>query len=147
MNLLQRLGHWGDTHHPRWIDIVRILLGIFLCHKGIEFLQDMSSTISLLSNRFSFGSFVLLLLGHYIVFAHLLGGVLLVLGILTRFACVIQLPILLGAIIFINAGQGLWKPFSELWLSILIFLLLIYFLIAGDGPWSFGRVASETDKK
>ncbi len=147
MNLLQRLGHWGDRHHPRWVDIVRILLGIFLCHKGIEFLQDMSSMISLLSNQFSFGSFSLLLLGHYIVFAHLLGGVLLVFGILTRFACLIQIPILLGAIIFINAGQGLWQPFSELWLSVLVFLLLVYFLVAGDGPWSFGRVASETDKK
>ena len=147
MNLIQRLGNWGDAHHPRWMDIVRILLGIFLCHKGIEFLEDMSSTVNLLSNRFSFGSFTLVLVGHYIVFAHLLGGVLLVLGILTRFACLIQIPILLGAIIFINAEQGLWVPFSELWLSILVFLLLVYFLIIGDGPWSFARVAGETDKK
>ncbi|HEX7847996.1 MAG TPA: DoxX family membrane protein, partial [Chitinophagaceae bacterium] len=75
MNVLQRLGRWGDTHHPRWIDIVRILLGIFLCHKGIEFLEDMSDTVNLLSSRFSFGSFSLMLIGHYIVFAHLLGGV------------------------------------------------------------------------
>jgi putative oxidoreductase len=147
MNALQRLGHWGDMHHPRWMDIVRVLLGIFLCYKGIEFLQDMSGTVNLLANNFSFGSFALLLLGHYIVFAHLLGGVLLVFGILTRFACLIQLPVLLGAIILVNAKQGLWQPFSELWLSVLVFLLLGYFLIAGDGPWSFSRVAAETDKK
>ncbi len=147
MNVIQRLGHWGDTHHPRWVDILRILLGVFLVYKGIEFLEDMSSMMNLLSSRFSFGSFSLLLLGHYVVFAHLLGGVLLVLGILTRFACIIQLPVLLGAIIFVNAEQGLWQPFSELWLSVLVFLLLVYFLIAGDGPWSFARVANETDKK
>ena len=146
MNVLQRLGHWGDLHHPRWMDIVRILLGIFLCHKGIEFLGDTSGTVSVLANNFSFGSFTLLLIGHYIVFAHLLGGVLLVLGILTRFACLIQLPVLLGAIILVNAKQGLWQPFSELWLSILIFLLLVYFLIAGNGPWSFDKVASEEEK-
>ena len=147
MNVIQRLGHWGDTHHPRWVDILRIILGIYLCHKGIEFLQDMSSTMGLLADSFSFGSFSLLLLGHYIVFAHLLGGVLLVLGMLTRFACIIQLPVLLGAIIFVNAKQGLWQPFSELWLSVIVFLLLIYFLIVGDGPWSFARVANEGEKK
>jgi putative oxidoreductase len=146
MNVIQRLEHWGDRHHPRWVDIVRILLGIFLCHKGIEFLEDMSSMMNLLSSQFSFGSFSLLLLGHYIVFAHLLGGVLLVLGLLTRFACIIQIPVLIGAIIFVNANEGLWTPFSELWLSILIFLLLVYFLIVGDGPWSFAKVAGEPEK-
>ena len=122
MNVIQRLGHWGDAHHPRWVDIIRILLGIFLVYKGIEFLEDMSSMMNLLSSRFSFGSFSLLLLGHYIVFAHLLGGVLLVLGILTRFACLIQLPVVLGAIIFVNAPDGLWTPLSELCLSVLIFV-------------------------
>jgi putative oxidoreductase len=147
MNVLQRLGHWGDTHHPRWVDLVRIGLGIFLCHKGIEFLQDMSSMMNVLSGSFSFGSFTMLLLGHYIVFAHLLGGVLLVLGMLTRFACLIQLPVLLGAIIFVNAKEGLWQPFSELWLSILVFGLLVYFLIAGNGPWSFDRMSEEPEKK
>lgn len=146
MNVLQRLGHWGDTHHPRWVDLVRIGLGIFLCHKGIEFLQDMSSMMNVLSDRFSFGSFTMLLLGHYIVFAHLLGGVLLVLGMLTRFACLIQLPVLLGAIIFVNANEGLWQPFSELWLSIIVFLLLVYFLIAGNGPWSLDRMSEEPEK-
>jgi putative oxidoreductase len=147
MNVLQRLGHWGDTHHPRWVDLIRIGLGIFLCHKGIEFLQDMSSMMNVLSGSFSFGSFAMLLLGHYIVFAHLLGGVLLVLGMLTRFACLIQLPVLLGAIIFVNAKEGLWQPFSELWLSILVFGLLVYFLIAGNGPWSFDRMSEEPEKK
>ncbi len=147
MNLLQRVEHWGDTHHPKWVDIVRIALGIFLCHKGIEFLEDMSTTTSLLANNLSFGGFTLVLLGHYIVFAHLLGGVLLVFGILTRFACLIQIPILLGAVIFVNASEGIWRPFSELSLSILVLLLLIYFLVAGDGPWSFNRATEQAEKK
>lgn len=147
MNTLQRIEHWGDTHHPKWVDIVRIALGIFLVYKGFEFVKDMSSFISLLSEKFSFGAFTLMLLGHYIAFAHILGGVLLVLGILVRFACLIQLPVLVGAIIFVNAGEGLWQPFSELWLSILIFLLLVYFLIVGNGPWSFYKLADEGNMK
>ena len=128
---------WGDRHHPRWMGIVRIVLGIFLISKGIQFLQNMSTLMSLMTNSLSFDSFVLILLSHYIVFAHLLGGVLITLGLLTRFACLIQLPILIGAILFVKSSAGVLNPFSELLVSFVTFLLLIYFLIIGNGPWSF----------
>ena len=107
----------------------------------------MSSFVNLLSGQFSFGSFTLMLVGHVIAFAHILGGVLLVLGMLTRFACLIQIPVLLGAIIFVNAKQGIWTPFSELWLSILVLLLLIYFLVIGNGPWSFYKLSDEPERR
>jgi putative oxidoreductase len=137
MNYLQRLEYWGDRHHPKWVDIIRIALGIFLCYKGFEFLNNMSTMLTLMSRNMSFGSFTLVLLGHYIVFAHLVGGFLLAIGVLTRFACLIQIPILIGAIIFINTSPDMWQPFSELLISILVLVLLIYFLIAGNGQWSF----------
>ena len=147
MNYLQRFGHWGETHHPQWMDIVRIVLGVFLCYKGIEFLSDTSVVVKQLSENMSFGSFVLVLLSHYIVFAHLLGGFLIALGLITRIACLAQIPILLGAIIFINAPEGLWQPFSEIWLSILVLIFLVYFLIAGDGRWSFNWIVDQEKKK
>jgi putative oxidoreductase len=131
MNLVQRVEHWGDTHHPQWLDIIRILLGVFLCYKGIDFLMNMSNMLSLLNNRMSFGAFTLTLMSNYISFAHLLGGILLILGVLTRFACLIQIPILLGAVFFVNTS--LYQPFSEVLLSILVLLLLILFLIVGNG--------------
>src|SRR5688500_454376 len=137
MNLAQRLELWGETHHPRWMDIVRIVLGIFLISKGIEFLQNMSMLMNLMTNSLSFNAFLLIMLSHYIVFAHLLGGVLITLGLLTRFACLIQLPILIGAVLFVNYSAGVLNPFSELLVSIIVLLLLIYFLIAGNGRWSF----------
>ncbi|MBD0284546.1 MAG: DoxX family membrane protein [Flavisolibacter sp.] len=136
MNLLQRLEYWGDRHHPKWLDILRIALGIFLCYKGIEFLTNDRMVTNLISNRVSFGDFTLMLLEHYIVFAHIVGGFLLALGLLTRFACLIQIPILLGAIIFVHSSDTL-RPYSELLLSIVVLLLLIYFLIVGNGPWSY----------
>jgi putative oxidoreductase len=144
MTLLQRIGHWGDTHHPRWMDIVRIALGAFLVYKGIEFLQNMTTMTSLLSENLSFSSFALLLIGHYVVSAHILGGLLMVGGILTRFACLIQIPVLLGAVILVNpSADNIWKPFSEWYLAVLVLLLLIYFLVAGNGPWSF-QLTEET---
>ncbi|MDP4150575.1 MAG: DoxX family membrane protein [Bacteroidota bacterium] len=135
MNLVQRVGLWGDRHHPQWLDIIRIGLGIFLCFKGYQFLSNMSSMLNLMTTRMSFGSFTLVLMSNYIAFAHVLGGLLLILGVLTRFACILQIPILLGAIFFINLSSDLYRPFSELALSILVFLLLVLFLIVGNGPW------------
>jgi hypothetical protein len=87
MDLLHRLEFWGDRHHPRWMDIVRIALGIFLVYKAVDFLNNMGDLVSLMSQNTSFGSFAYLLAGHYVVFAHLLGGILLIFGVLTRFAC------------------------------------------------------------
>ena len=146
MNLLQRLEYWGDRHHPRWMDIVRIVLGIFLCYKAVDFLNNMSDLITLMSSKASSGEFAYVLAGHYVVFAHLLGGVLLIFGVLTRFACLIQIPILLGAIFFVCTNKEMLRPYDELFLTIIVLLLLIYFLIAGNGPWSV-KMAEEPKKK
>lgn len=146
MDLLHRLGHWGERHHPRWVDIVRISLGLFLCYKGIQFPDHMSH---LLSNvpALSGHTFLIVMLGHYVVFAHLLGGILMMAGVLTRFACLIQLPIVLGAIIFINTPRELSQPYYELYASIIVLLLLIYFLVAGNGTLSLSRYLDEGEKK
>ena len=103
----------------------------------MEFLRSSGVLLDLMNRKMSFGGFTLVLLSHYIVAAHFLGGILLTLGLLTRFACLIQIPILLGAIFFINLSPTMMQPFSELLVSIIVLLLLIYFLIIGNGPWSF----------
>ncbi len=146
MNIVQRLEQWGDHHHPKWIDIIRIGLGLFLCYKGFDFLVNMSELPNLLSNKMSFGSFNIMLLINFIAFAHWLGGFLLVLGLLTRFACILQIPILIGAIVLNNSSGNIFRPFSELTLAILVLLLLIYFLIVGNGPWSFRLSPNQYDK-
>ena len=136
MNILQRFEQWGDQHHPKWLDIIRILLGVFLFYKGIDFLQNLPSVKGELLSKTSFGEYTILVLGHFVVFAHIIGGIMLIIGLFTRFACLIQIPIMLGAIIFINAAGDVFKPYSELFLSILILLILFYFLIVGNGPWA-----------
>lgn len=146
MDLLHRIEHWGEHHHPRWVDIVRISLGLFLCYKGIQFPDHMSrllNNVPLLSGH----TFVIVMLGHYVVFAHLLGGILMMAGVLTRFACLVQLPIVLGAIIFINAPRELSQPYYELYASIIVLLLLVYFLVAGNGTLSLSRYLDEGEKK
>ena len=135
MNLVQRVEHWGDAHHPQWLDLIRIALGAFLCYKGVDFLMNMGTMLDLITNRMSFGSFTSMLMSNYIAFAQILGGILLILGALTRFACLIQIPILLGAIFFVNSD--LYRPFSALALPIIVLLLLLMFLVIGNGKWQF----------
>jgi putative oxidoreductase len=136
MNLIQRLEFWGDRHHPRWMDIVRIALGLFLVYKGWDFLNHMSDLISVMSSNKYPNSIWYILAGHYTIFVHIAGGACLALGVFTRIACLLQIPVLLGAVFFLSTNEEMLRPYSELFLSIIVLLLLIYFSIAGNGPWS-----------
>ncbi|MGJ7032962.1 DoxX family membrane protein [Niabella hirudinis] len=147
MTLIQRIEFWGERHHPAWMDIVRIALGVFLVAKGVQFVNNYNVLMDLMPEWMSFSAFLTIMVGHYIVGAHILGGVLLTLGLLTRAACLMQLPILLGAVFFAGAGNAL-HPFSNLLLTIVVLLLLVYFLVASNGPWSLDAIhAGEEEKK
>ena len=146
MNYLHRLELWGESHHSKWLDIIRGALGAFLCYKGVDFMNNMTDLIGIMSTKASFGDFAYVLAGHYVVFAHIIGGLLLVVGVLTRFACIIQIPIMLGAIFFLGTNKEMLRPYDELLLTIIVLLLLIYFLIAGNGPWSV-KITEEAKKK
>jgi putative oxidoreductase len=145
MNYLQRLEHWGDTHHSKYLDLLRMALGVLLCFKGIEFANNSVLLNETIGQQVPFNSLLLLLLGHYVIFAHIMGGFLLAVGLLTRFACLIQIPILLGAIIFIHSD--IVNHFSELLLTLIILGLLIYFMIIGNGPWSLDSLMEKEKEK
>ena len=137
MNSIQRLEHWGEAHHPRYMDIIRIALGVFLCIKGIEFARNSSVIPEMLSRQAPFSNFMLLILQHYVIFAHIVGGFMIAVGLLTRVACIVQIPIMIGALIFVN-----WRVmghFSDFLIALLILALLVWFFIIGSGPWSLDR--------
>jgi len=134
MNLIQRVEHWGDAHHPRWLDALRIMLGAFIFAKGISFIADTDSIARVMENtnfQLSIWSAV-----HYIAFAHLVGGIFIALGLVTRIAIAFQLPILFGAVFFVNITNGFSFLNSELWISIVVLCLLMLFFIIGSGPYS-----------
>lgn len=144
MNYLHRVELWGENHHSKWLDILRVALGAFLCFKGITFLSNMSALIGLLNGtNMGTASFALVLIGQFIVIAHLLGGFFIMIGLHTRLACISQMPILIGAIFLLrfstrdNIGSG------DLMLSITVLVLLIVFLIMGNGPWSYDKMFKE----
>ena len=75
-------------------------------------------------------------LAHYVALVHLMGGFLIAIGLITRVSVLFQIPILVGAIVFVNAQKGFFSMHSELPLSILVLCLLILFLIVGSGKYS-----------
>src|SRR5690606_42087522 len=134
MNLIQKVEYWGDTHDPKWLDILRITLGIIIFVKGIVFISDTNSIIRLLQDtRFQPNAWAII---HYVAFAHLVVGIFIAFGLLTRVFIAFQIPILIGAVFFVNLTNVLSYLKSDLWVSIFVLLLLILFLIVGSGPYS-----------
>ncbi|MBY0478429.1 MAG: DoxX family protein [Chitinophagaceae bacterium] len=136
MNVVQRIEKWGDAHHPKWIDFIRIVLGAILVVKGIQYINNMTTLADMMNKAPFINMFSVGMVSHYVIFAHLIGGALVMCGLLTRLACLVQIPILLGAVIFVNSVGGLLQAQSELWFSILILILLVFFTVEGSGPIS-----------
>jgi uncharacterized membrane protein YphA (DoxX/SURF4 family) len=78
---------------------------------------------------------------------HLIGGILIIVGLFTRLASIIQLPILIGAVFFVNLKNGLYGDQSDLPLSILVLVLVIFFSIEGSGYISLDYVLRKPIEK
>ena len=140
MGTLQQIQQWSLTHHPRWLVVLRVALGICLFFKGIFFLVNTATLEelvkgSLVANRTDW-------LVIFITWSHLLGGFLMIIGLLTRWAAMLNIPILMGAIIFINTQRDAFGAF-ELPFAFIVLLLLIFFLIEGGGPISLDNFFSK----
>jgi putative oxidoreductase len=141
MDTLRSIHHWSATHHPRWLVLPRIILGTLLCIKGIAFMSNATLLENLVSGSYwaSNTHALQIIIGG----ANMLGGFLIAIGLFTRFMCLVQIPILIGAVIFINAQRGGFAPQSELGLAVIALLLTILFLIEGSGPISLDAYFSQ----
>jgi putative oxidoreductase len=96
-------------------------------------------------SNMGFGSFALVLIGQFIVIIHLMGGIFITIGLHTRLACLTQIPILAGAIVLLKvSGNSIGS--AEMIVSAMVLLLLIIFLIEGNGPWSYDKMFKEESK-
>src|SRR6187399_3485483 len=132
MAILQRLDKWSTTH-PGLLLLLRAALGIALVSKGISFINDMISFRAFLAGS-SF-NFLPDWITFIITWIHLLCGFLITIGLFTRLSVLIQIPILIGAVI-INLSVGIFTPGSELVFSLLVLVLLVFFLFEGGGEFS-----------
>src|SRR5437879_5927474 len=99
MNLIHKIEKWGDSHHPKFLDLIRIILGIFLFLKGLGFMENTAYLRSIIENQtdIDIPPDVLIAVVYYVTFVHMVGGALIALGILTRFSALMQIPVVFGA--------------------------------------------------
>jgi len=69
----------------------------------------------------------------YITISHLIGGLCLAIGLLTRFAALIQIPVLGGAVFIVHINQGLMQAGQSLELAVLVLVLLAVYFLFGSG--------------
>ena len=125
---------WLDEHRDWCFDLLRAYLGIGLLVKGVLFASDPNLLPSLMEGGRLQG--VPVILTHYVVLAHLGGGLMMAIGLLTRLAALVQMPILIGAVFFVHLQGGLFAQSQNLEFSLLVLLLLVVIAAHGSGRWS-----------
>lgn len=140
MSAITQIEKWGNSHRLAFLDYIRIALGGFLTFKGVEFLSSLDAFYAItggLDVMFASAG-----LAHYVIFVHVLGGPLLALGLFTRGLCVLQIPVLIGAVFLVNYPKGFLSmgDHMELEMSIIVLVLLIVFTVFGAGKLSIDEI-------
>ena len=121
---------------PLWFSFLRIFLGLFLLWKGIVFIRDTAlleqlierTGVGVFSNNSSTLSFI-------VAYLSLLCGLFIASGLWTKIFSLIQIPILIVAVFFVNLNR-IDTSTVELIMSIITLGLLIFFAFKGSGSLS-----------
>ena len=129
---------WLKNNRDMCVEALLIYLGLGLIFKGIQFILNRELAQEYASHvHIPFFEFLTM---HVVVAVNVAGGLLLTLGLITRVAALIQIPILLGAIFFVHWQQGLFSRSESLEFVILLLFLMIFFVIYGGGRLSVDEV-------
>lgn len=132
MTAIKNLNKWANSHSEFYIlDLFRWTLGALLFYKGVQFMLNTEYLIDIIHPQSR--DLLTIVLVHYIALAHLAGGIFIVLGLLTRIALLIQVPILFGAVLVgMSTGIGMVEAVQALY----ALLAGLTFLIIGSGKHS-----------
>lgn len=130
---------WGDEHCPKWLGFVRIALGIFLVYKGLNYMFNIEK-IQVVIDDIDQGLFYLMLF-QIVIFVHFVGGIFITIGVFTKLAGIVQVPILIGALVAVKYPNNYITPGGpiELGITILVIVLLLVIMIFGPGGYSIRR--------
>jgi putative oxidoreductase len=130
--------NWLSAHGDWAIEIVRAYLGVLLIWRGLYFLQNSNEFLQLIgAERIPMAAFFF---AHYVMFAHIVGGALLAVGLLTRVVAAFQLPILCGAVVVLFLRGAHSAPGSEFEYALLVLGLLAMYVFYGSGRLSVDHV-------
>ena len=124
---------WVCEHADVMLDLIRMYLGVGLIFKGVYFMMHRDYLLQLLND--STGKMLAATtMAHYVIPAHLFGGLLLAVGLATRAAALAQIPILVYAVFFIYLPRMVYvEPRESLEFTALVLFLMgiIFFFGAG----------------
>jgi uncharacterized membrane protein YphA (DoxX/SURF4 family) len=127
---------WLEANYDLFLDLIRVYLGTGLFVKGLYLMTHrafLEQSIDQAGNLW----FAPAAVAHYVFPAHLVGGALLALGLLTRFAALLQVPVLAGALFYVYLPRvAQLEARQNLEFSALVLFLLVVFSICGAGRWS-----------
>ena len=123
---LDGMRQWFLDHRSWCMDLIRIYLGVGLFAKGLAFLVHRDELVQMMIDHDIMWSGMAL--AHVVILIHIFGGLMMAVGIGTRAAALIQVPILVGATFFVNWSGGIWEFAEELRFSALVLFLLLMFV-------------------
>ncbi len=146
MNAILKVESWADHHHPKWIDLLRIILGIIFIIKGAALIEHREQVIQMMEKS-NIDLFTFSLSSQYVIAFDLAGGLFIAVGLLTRWIVLFQLPVVVLSIIFIDYHQNLFALNSELGYLVLILALVLFVLFYGSGSISVDNYLSKRKDK
>jgi uncharacterized membrane protein YphA (DoxX/SURF4 family) len=137
MKDVKQLNHWIKTHGDLALDLIRIYLGVGLFIKAIYFMSHQDFLLNLMDTADS-SWFAPAILIHYLILAHFCGGICLAVGLLTRVAAALQLPILFSALFYVHMPRMVasMEARQSAEFAGLVLFLLILISIYGAGRLS-----------
>jgi putative oxidoreductase len=131
METVKSLNKWANAHTSYPLDLLRIAVGIFLFWKGVSFITNNDYYSQLVEPIKNLGGGMLIV--HYVMAAHMVGGIMIIFGLLTRWSIMAQIPILLGAFLVNFVGE---MNVGNAILSFALLLVCVFFLFYGSGKHS-----------
>ena len=133
---------WTHSHPDAFLDLLRVFLGVALFLKGIFFMMHREQLMEVIEKSGTWSIFPITL-AHYVIPAHLVGGLLLALGLLTRWAALAQLPMLIAAVFYVYMPKmvAIEGRQNFEFTSLVLFLVLLT-AIFGAGRWSLEHLMS-----
>ena len=103
MSLLHQNSYSGKNV-PNWVAILRVVLGVCLIYKGIDFIQNKEQLVNYFAQSSTLKNLTWSI--GMLPWIHIIGGVMILVGLLTRLMSLIQIPIVLGAVVFVNITEA-----------------------------------------
>ena len=117
------------------LDIIRTAIGVALFIRGVLWAQDSGPVVSMITegDMGVIGSAIFI---HFVIVAHIIGGLMLAFGFRTRVAAVIQIPVLIGAVGIAFLRGGLFMADQSFELAMLVLVILVVLALFGSGTYS-----------